>query len=66
MATIQFEKRYNVQCQNCDFDFEGAHSREAAHELAAGHIHDEDSRGYMPNEDHEVEITEVEVGGINV
>lgn len=66
MAVISFEKRYNVQCSNCEFDFEGAHSREAAHELAANHIHEEDRNGYRPNEEHEVEITEIEIAGTNV
>ena len=66
MAVIRYEHRYNVQCQNCSFNFEGAHSREAAHELAAGHIHEEDRNGYFPNEEHEVEISEIEVAGVNV
>lgn len=68
MAVVSFEKRYNVQCQHCDcdFDFEGAHSREAAHELAANHIHEEDRNGYRPNEEHEVEITEIEIAGTNI
>ena len=61
MPVIRYENRYSVQCTHCEFDFEGATSRDAAHELAANHIHEEDRNGYRPNEDHEVEITEVEV-----
>lgn len=63
---INFAKRYNVECQHCNFNFQGAHSREAAHELAANHIHEEDRNGHRPNEEHEVEITEIEVAGVNV